>query len=391
MLLAILGALVAENARAAEPFELREGDRIVILGEAIAEREQQSGYWETEIVRRHPGKKLTIRNLAWSGDTVFGHARAIFGSPADGFRDLQAQVRAVQPTVLVLCYGMTPSFEGEAGVAPFIDGYRKLLASLSDLKARVIIVSPIEHEKLPPPLPDPTEHNRQVEAIVAALSKLAAEEKATFVDLFHIESPAVGPLTSDGLQPTTYGYSILAQHFGNQLFGSPAEPQITIDLAKSQAEAVGAKVVLRKAEGPAIELTYQVEQLPPALVLLAGKQPATHKLTVTGLAAGRYELRAGDRVLAQASADELAKGKAFLPPSQPQTHALREAIVTKNSHYFHRWRPQNWTYLFGFRKHEQGNNAVEIPEFEKIVAAHEAEVHALQVPREVVLTLSPVR
>jgi hypothetical protein len=33
--------------------------------------------------------------------------------------------------------------------------------------------------------------------------------------------------------------------------------------------------------------------------------------------------------------------------------------------FFHRWRPANWTYLFGFRKHEQGRNAVEIPRFDR--------------------------
>jgi hypothetical protein len=48
--------------------------------------------------------------------------------------------------------------------------------------------------------------------------------------------------------------------------------------------------------------------------------------------------------------------------------ALRVAIQRKNEHFFHRWRPANETYLFGFRKHEQGNNAVEIPLFDALIA-----------------------
>jgi len=36
---------------------------------------------------------------------------------------------------------------------------------------------------------------------------------------------------------------------------------------------------------------------------------------------------------------------------------LRQAIRKKNELYFYRWRPQNETYLFGFRKHEQGRTA----------------------------------
>ena len=35
---------------------------------------------------------------------------------------------------------------------------------------------------------------------------------------------------------------------------------------------------------------------------------------------------------------------------------IRKLIVDKNELYFHQSRPQNQAYLWGFRKHEQGNN-----------------------------------
>jgi hypothetical protein len=44
--------------------------------------------------------------------------------------------------------------------------------------------------------------------------------------------------------------------------------------------------------------------------------------------------------------------------------------------YFHRWRPQNETYLFGFRKHEQGKNGIEIPQFDPLVEAKEKAIRA---------------
>ena len=62
-----------------------------------------------------------------------------------------------------------------------------------------------------------------------------------------------------------------------------------------------------------------------------------------------------------------------------QEHKLRATIIAKNELYFHRWRPENETYLFGFRKHEQGNNAREIPLFDPLVAAKEAEIAKLRV------------
>jgi lysophospholipase L1-like esterase len=57
---------------------------------------------------------------------------------------------------------------------------------------------------------------------------------------------------------------------------------------------------------------------------------------------------------------------------------LRAAIVAKNELFFHRWRPQNLTYLTGFRKHEQGQNAKEIAQFDPLVEKAEKEIAELR-------------
>jgi hypothetical protein len=63
-----------------------------------------------------------------------------------------------------------------------------------------------------------------------------------------------------------------------------------------------------------------------------------------------------------------------LPVDEP----LRAKIVEKNRLFFYRWRPQNQTYLFGFRKHEQGQNAKEVAQFDPLVAAAEKEIAELK-------------
>src|SRR5581483_6140445 len=87
-------------ALADEP--LRDGDRVVLLGSTVIEREQRYGYWETALTSRLPERNIVFRNLGWSGDTVFGHARAGFGSVPDGFRNLKEHVTAVNPTLIVV-------------------------------------------------------------------------------------------------------------------------------------------------------------------------------------------------------------------------------------------------------------------------------------------------
>ncbi len=64
-------------------------------------------------------------------------------------------------------------------------------------------------------------------------------------------------------------------------------------------------------------------------------------------------------------------------PASPLLNAIR----AKNELFFHRWRPANSTYLFGFRKHEQGRNAVEIPRFDPLVAEWDTRIAGLRDPQ----------
>jgi hypothetical protein len=96
-------------------FEFRDGDRVVLLGSSFIERLQNTGYLETMITAAFPHKKITFRNLGWSGDTVWGDARAVFGTRADGFARLVSDVAMCDPTVLIICYGENEAYAGEAG------------------------------------------------------------------------------------------------------------------------------------------------------------------------------------------------------------------------------------------------------------------------------------
>ena len=72
--------------------------------------------------------------------------------------------------------------------------------------------------------------------------------------------------------------------------------------------------------------------------------------------------------------------KNTLPQSlvTPALEPLRAKIVEKNRLFFYRWRPQNETYLFGFRKKEQGNNGPEVAKFDPLVSAAEKEIAELK-------------
>lgn len=72
-------------------------------------------------------------------------------------------------------------------------------------------------------------------------------------------------------------------------------------------------------------------------------------------------------------ASQLTPGKAKELKTGDE-ESFRQLILKKNELFFHRHRPQNVTYLFLFRKHEQGNNAVDIPKFDPLVAELEQQI-----------------
>src|SRR5882672_9423640 len=90
----------------AEEFKLSDGDRVVLIGSTLIEREQDSAYWETALTSRFPKSTVTFRNLGWSGDTVFCDARAMFEPPAVGLQHLKEDLARLKPTVILLGYGM---------------------------------------------------------------------------------------------------------------------------------------------------------------------------------------------------------------------------------------------------------------------------------------------
>ena len=302
--------ILCATSRAADkpaPFELREGDRVVFLGDTFMEREQQFGWIELMLTTRFPDRNITFRNLGWSADTPSGDSR--FGlsllqaghEPADeGWNQLVKQLEQAKPTVVFVGYGMASSFDGEAGLPKFKADYHRLLDTLEKISpgVRLVLFGPARHQWLTPPFPNPTAHNVQINAYSEAVREIAGSHKARFIPLvaaFKEQSKATDASfrwTDDGVHLTSQGYKTVAVKIQDQL-GLGAN-DATFEWLKDKAEP------------------------------------------------------------------------------------LRQAILRKNEWFFHRSRPENMAYIFGFRKGEQGNNSVEIPKFDPLIAAEEKRIAQLR-------------
>ena len=370
---------------AAEVFPLRDGDRVVLVGSTLIEREQRYGYWETALTRHYPDESITFRNLGWSGDTVFGDARAGFGTQADGFRRLKDHVLALKPTVIILGYGTNESFNGPKGLPRFVKGLETLLDTFAPTKARIVLLSPPKQERLRPPLPDPTENNKNLRLYADAIRDVAKKRGHRFVDLYECLSKESYLLTDNGIHLSAWGYWRSATLLRQAL--NPAAGEGTIELnAQGEVEkAENARVVKFAATPLRFQVTTSLLPLAPAPddapLPVDGTDLSTLYVKINDLPAGEYKLTIDGETVAKADERVWAHGAwVFSKPDLKQAEKLRQSILAKNRLYFYRWRPENETYLFGFRKHEQGQNAREIPQFDPLIAEKEKEIAKLRVP-----------
>jgi lysophospholipase L1-like esterase len=380
-LLPLLAPLILLPAADKPRFELNKNDCVVFIGSALIEQEQRYGYWEAALTSRFPGKSIRFRNLGWSGDNVFGEAQAGFGTPADGFRHLKDHVLSLNPNVIFVGYGTNESFDGPNGLPRFVAGLNTLLDALAPTKARFVLISPLKQENLGRPLPDPTAANENLKLYADAIRDVAEQRNMLYVDLFNLpgaENAKTAHLTEDQVHPTGFGYRRLASVFMRGL-GARDDGWMVERLqdGTTRAERANATVTGR-GEEKSVAITSAILPRAPGPGSL---DAAKRVLKFEGLEPGAYTLFVDKKSTITATAAQWAAGVPLLKgPDFLQAEKLRTAIVAKNRLYFHRWRPQNETYLFGFRKHEQGQNAREIPLFDPLVAEAENEIAKLAVP-----------
>ena len=384
-------AILAAHA-SADAFELNNGDRVVLVGATLIEREQRYGYWEAALTSRWPDRDITFRNLGWSGDNVWGDARAGFGTRADGFKLLKDHVLSLNPTVIIVAYGGNESFDGEAGLPKFVDGLNVLLDALAPAKARIVLLAPLRLEDLGRPLPDPAPENANLRLYTDALRAVAEKRGLTFADMNDLlgDGPKAVPLTDDGMHLTGAGYWRSAFALERSLGLPKPTWRVEANVAKETTTAQGVR--LDKIDVARMRFQATDDALPPAAPTdgAARPAPASRVLRFVGVEKGKYTLHIDGKPIATAAAEDWAKGVTIdHGPEFDQAEQLRQAIVAKNRLYFYRWRPANETYLFGFRKAEQGKNAVEIPEFDPLVVKKEEEIAELRVPTTHTYELKP--
>jgi azurin len=231
-LFSILTILFLTGCSGDQQLKLKEGDRIAIVGNSLAERMQHDGWLETYLQAAYPKNKLVFRNLGYSGDQVHYRPRA-----HEGFGDSDMHLSEMKANVIFSFFGYNESFndkpeEFKKQLVAWIDHVR-LQKYDSVNTPRIVLFSPIAHENLETHnLPDGSENNRRLAAYTNAMVEVAEEKDVMFVDLFNatqkIYDTSDKPLTINGIHLNEEGNRQLALYFAESVLGQ----QVTMDEVK---------------------------------------------------------------------------------------------------------------------------------------------------------------
>jgi lysophospholipase L1-like esterase len=376
-------------------FALKDGDRVVLLGNSLFENDLQYGYLELALTTRWPNRQVTYRNIGWSGDTVWGEARSYITNPPTPYELLIEQLTKAQPTVVFIAYGGIEALEGEAGLPRFNEGLNKLLDKVEQLGAKAILVSPIPvlTAKSPEELAN---RNAMLQVYGAAIAKAASARGQRYVDVFNpiLEQKKKVKLSDNGIHLNESGYYYLAAAIEKELGLAPRHVPVTINVTRHTAQVTApAKMLDPGKRDGSIKFTIGEGCLP--LPLPAQGQAAdgdVQVVKIAGLKKGFYTLTTDDFQVITAPANkwqegvEIRRGAAFNQASQ-----LREKIIKKNDLFFQQYRPQNKTYIVGFRSYEQGRHVKTLEDLNFIITWLEGQIALNRTPEPQVYQLTRVK
>ncbi len=377
-------------------FELKNGDRVVLLGNSLVENDLHYGYIEFALTSRWPENDVTFRNLGWSGDTVFGDARSYFTSPPSAYDLLIKQLINAQPTVVFLAYGANEAYKGEAGVSDFVQGLNQLLDKIDSLGAQTVLLSPIPQMPVGSPTVDVSARNENLKLYADAISKVASERDKQFVDLFtpfqKIDKNL--PLTTDGVHLNKTGYYHLAAMVEDGLGLSPRKWSVKVDLSKQKVEAAGTpKILVADIGNGEVNFTMNESLLPLPLPDHEGKAGNyAPELKIVGLTKGCYTLTVDGTQVASATAKQWAEGVAINQGTTfSRADQLQDQILKKNELFFRQYRPLNRTYITGFRAYEQGRHAEELEQLNLIIKWMEGQIAGTRTPKSNMYQLALIK
>jgi lysophospholipase L1-like esterase len=414
-------AAVALLARGEDPFLLRDGQRVVFVGDSITHSGHFIAYLDGYLTTRFPDKKFELLNLGLPSETVSGLSEPDHPYPRpDVHERLDRVLTKTKPDILVACYGMNDGIyypSSDERFTKYQEGIRRLIDHGTKAGAKVVLLTPPPFD--PRPLKDkvlpktaakfswlrPYEGYDEVLQRYAEWLLSLRKQGLMVIDVHaavgsHLAAVrATDPdyrLAADGVHMGRTGHWPIAQEI-LRAWNAPAD----VDEAVIDARALKAtkgQVDELSAENGILRFRWRTRLPMPSDpgwdTRLAAQQGISerinrHRLVVTETAQERYELFEGDRRLGEVSRRQLADGVDLLAYKELSTNR-RAAELAKRIEQRQELLGKAWLSDVGHKRPDTPKG-LPLEEARQQAAALEAEIRKLAQPVQISLRLVPVK
>jgi len=366
-------------------FSLKDGDRVVFLGNSVFENDFEFGYLELALTTQFADKFVTFRNLGWTGDNVFGDARSTFTNPPTAYQHLIRNIVMTKPTVVFLAYGGVEAQEGQPGLSHFKDGLNNLLNVIDSLGASSILLSPIP-VMATDASPDVEKRNADISLYAAEIAKIAGQRGKRFIDLYNpvLQASKKSLLSENGIHLNEAGYYDLAKILEGGLGLKSDQEPVTITISKDTIET-SPNVNKKKDANDLADFKFTINQTRlPLPAPKSGEKVVENAqvFKIKGLKKGFYTLKEDGFDLLTASAKDWEQGIEIRNgASFDQANLVKEMIQKKNDLFFFQYRPINETYIIGFRAYEQGKHVKDLDDQSILIKFLESQIALERTPK----------
>jgi len=370
--------IIEASINAAES-PVRPGDHIAFVGNTFADQLRSHGYLETLLLQRSAGNPVSIRNLGWAGDML-----SVRDRPTN-FPTEASTLEAHKTDVIIACFGMGESFEGEAGLAEFKKQLHAFITSHRGRKyngrsaVRLVLVSPIAYENLGARTPRWQERNREISAYGRLMNETAANAGVPFIDLYGptaelMKGKNTPKLTDNGINLNAYGYWCVSRALADFLLPGAAPWVLSVNAKSGKSLGRGARVSQAKFTTTAMAFTVQELTWPSLAAPVKGQvhpqlKRSLDQLSVKNLAPGNYRLVVDGKPVATANHVQWAAGLGLnSTPAHANLESYRKSIYDKNAHFVYSWKALNQVHIVGERRKSPSGRALpaEVIEFNKL-------------------------
>ncbi len=218
---------------------LKDGDRMVFLGDSITQQQIYTRYVMNYFALRHPEMEVEFRNAGVGGDTAVG-----------AIKRLDEDVLDLRPDVVSICFGMNDAgytkFEDER-YERYMAGMTVLLSELKRVGAKAVLLTPgpVDPDEADDWL-DAKVYNETLARYAKGVKELAARKDLPVYDIHELmlgvqtRAKADDPeftMIPDAVHPSPPGQALMAYALLKALGCEAQASGLEIDAATGKVEA----------------------------------------------------------------------------------------------------------------------------------------------------------